>query len=76
MSSTKLRYYFSSSDNQIILDHLKEVKDTGDMSDNGFKSTVWEALAAKLNKDKGLSGSAKTVSSCKDRMANVSVGFY
>ena len=65
MSAKKTRSLFSESNDILIMDHLLEAKAAGNMSDNGFKMTVWEALAEKLSNSDS-SGLQRTANSCKD----------
>ena len=61
---------WSSLDDEILMKHLKAVKEKDGMSDNGFKRTVWVAIA-ELLAQQAPSKVVKTATKCQDHWTTV-----
>lgn len=68
LSLSKAR--FSMEDKAVLVAHLVSATATGRESDKSFKITVWNEIAAKLNKHK-TSGREKTGKNCRDHYNKV-----
>ena len=69
---TKKRASWTTSDDISLITFLENCVETGNVSDNGFKKTVWEGAAEMVNKNLTTGGS-KTRKSCQDRYTAVSI---
>lgn len=61
---------WSSLDDEILVKHLKAVKEKNRMSDNGFKRTAWVAIA-ELLAQQAPSKVIKTATKCQDHWTMV-----
>lgn len=64
------RAKFTAADDVIFVQVLKEQQAAGNQADNNWKGRVWTAVAAELNKQKGIGG-LKNASGCKDHWNKV-----
>ena len=72
---TKKRAIWTPSDDSVLISYLEDCFKAGNVSDNGFKKSVWEGAAEAVNKILS-EGGLKTPKSCQDHFTSVSAYTY